>query len=248
MVLGALAVAELFLFLDAQALGLLAHLLVDVLLALVVLVLAAGFQVQLVDAPVVEVVAEGNDAHLFDQVQFARPVKVQDRAEGARMSVEEVLVVHQRVVVAQFDDGLVGGAVTQPTQSGVRKPFQRPPENFVPDAAHVDADASIQRFAPHDHERLRRKRSHGARMRPVDGSQSGRRTTGRHQTDGSGHPQLGGHPFVVVVAVVLRVASAAGRHIQLHRRADGRPVDQAAAWCRVARTFRAGRWIVVIAP
>lgn len=86
----------------------------DVLLALMVLVLATRFEVELVDAPVVEVVAEGDNAHLFDQVQLAGAVKVQDRAEGARVAVEEVLVVHQRVVVAQLHDGFVAGAVAQP--------------------------------------------------------------------------------------------------------------------------------------
>ena len=57
------------------------------------LVLAAGLQVELVDLPEVEVVGEGEDAHLLDEVQLARPVKVEDGGEGARVTVEEVLVV-----------------------------------------------------------------------------------------------------------------------------------------------------------
>ena len=93
MVLGALAVAPVLLVLGDEGLGLLAHLLVHVLLALVVLVLAAGLQVQLVDAPVLQVVTESEHAHLLHQVEFARAIKVEDGAEGARMTVEEVLVV-----------------------------------------------------------------------------------------------------------------------------------------------------------
>ena len=57
------------------------------------LVLAAWLEVELVDLPEVEVVGEGEDAHLLDQVQLARPVKVEDGGEGARVTVEEVLVV-----------------------------------------------------------------------------------------------------------------------------------------------------------
>ena len=57
------------------------------------LVLAARLEVELVDLPEVEVVGEGEDAHLLDQVQLARPVKVEDGGEGARVAVEEVLVV-----------------------------------------------------------------------------------------------------------------------------------------------------------
>ena len=57
------------------------------------LVLAAGLQVELVDLPEVEVVGEGEHAHLLDEMQFARAVKVEDGGEGARVAVEEVLVV-----------------------------------------------------------------------------------------------------------------------------------------------------------
>ena len=64
------------------------------------LVLAARLEVELVDLPEVEVVGEGEDAHLLDQVQLARAVKVEDGGEGARVAVEEVLVVHERVRVA----------------------------------------------------------------------------------------------------------------------------------------------------
>ena len=57
------------------------------------LVLAARLQVEFVDLPEVEVVREGEHAHLLDEVQLARAVEVEDGREGARVAVEEVLVV-----------------------------------------------------------------------------------------------------------------------------------------------------------
>ena len=51
-------------------------------LALVVFVLAAGLQVQLVDPPVLEVVTESEDTHLLYQVELSRPVEVQDGTGG----------------------------------------------------------------------------------------------------------------------------------------------------------------------
>lgn len=76
LVVRALSLTELFLVALPQRLRLLSHLLVHVLLALVVLVLATRLQVQLVHAPVLQVVAERQHAHLVDQMQFARPVEV----------------------------------------------------------------------------------------------------------------------------------------------------------------------------
>ena len=55
--------------------------------------LAARLQVEFVDLPEVEVVGEGEHAHLLDEVQLARAVEVEDGREGARVAVEEVLVV-----------------------------------------------------------------------------------------------------------------------------------------------------------
>jgi len=73
--------------------------------------LAARFQVELVHAPVLEVVAEGDDAHLFNQVELTGSVEVENRWEGSRMPVEEVFVIHQRVVVTKLHDGFVAVAV-----------------------------------------------------------------------------------------------------------------------------------------
>ena len=71
-----------------DTLGLLAHLLEHVLLALVVAVLAARLEVELVDAPVLEVVGERQHAHLLDEVQLTGPVEVQHRRERTRVSIE----------------------------------------------------------------------------------------------------------------------------------------------------------------
>lgn len=88
------AITELFLVTLTQTLSLFAHLLVDVLFTLVVFVLTARLEVELVHAPVLEVVAEGDDTHFFDQVQLTRPVEVEDGREGSRMPVEEVFVIN----------------------------------------------------------------------------------------------------------------------------------------------------------
>ena len=128
--MSALAVTELFFISLPQTLGLFAHLFVDVLFALVVFVLAARLEVELIHAPELEVVAEGDDAHLLHQVELTRPVEVEDGREGSRVPVEEVFVVQQRVVVAEFHDGLVTVTVTQTPQSGVRQSFQRPPQHL----------------------------------------------------------------------------------------------------------------------
>lgn len=67
--------------------------------------LTARLQVQLVDAPVLQVVAEGEHAHLVHQVQLAGAVEVEDGAEALGVAVEEVFVVDERVVVAELCHG-----------------------------------------------------------------------------------------------------------------------------------------------
>lgn len=130
--------------------------------------LAAGLQVQFVDAPVLQVITKREHAHLVDDVQLAGAIEVQDGAEALRMSVEEVLVVRQRVVVAQLHDGLVGGALPQPPEPRVGQPLQRPPQDLVPHPAHVDGHAAVDRLRLGYHERLgRRYGGHGSGMCPL---------------------------------------------------------------------------------
>jgi len=145
-------VSKVFDLSSLQRLSLLPHLVLDVLFPLVVLVLAARLQVELVDAPEVEVVGESQDAHFLHQMKLARSIEVEDGGEGARMPVEEVLVVHQVVIVAQLHQGVVAVALPQPAQPRVRQMFQCPPQHLVLRAAHVQDDPSVHGFASHDHE------------------------------------------------------------------------------------------------
>ena len=124
--------------------------------------LAAGFQVDLVDAPEVQLLTEGERAHLLHHVQLARAVEVKDGGEGSRVSVEEVLVVIQAVVVAYLHDGLVGVAVPQLAQPCPGQPVQRPPQDFVEEASHVESHPTGVRLAADDVHRIRRPQ--GARV------------------------------------------------------------------------------------
>ena len=78
------------------------QLLVHLLLLLVVARLAARLQVDLVDAPVVQLLAERQRAHLLHHVQLARAVEVEDGGERSGVAVEEVLVVVEAVVVSDL--------------------------------------------------------------------------------------------------------------------------------------------------
>ena len=80
--------AEVFSGSHLKTLRLFTHLLEHVLLALVIAVLAARLQVQLVDAPVLEVVGERQDAHLLDEVKLTGAVEVEHGRERPRVTVE----------------------------------------------------------------------------------------------------------------------------------------------------------------
>ena len=92
------AAAEVFSRAHLKALRLLAHLFEDVLLALVISVLTAGLEVELVDAPVLEVVGKRQHTHLLDQMQLPGAVEVEHGRERARVTVE---VKFHRVQAAQ---------------------------------------------------------------------------------------------------------------------------------------------------
>jgi len=51
-------------------------------------VLAAGLEVQLVDAPVLEVVGERQNAHLLNEVKLSCTVEVEHGRERARVTIE----------------------------------------------------------------------------------------------------------------------------------------------------------------
>lgn len=76
-----------------------------------ILVLATALEIELVDAPICEIVAERQHAHLVYQVELAGAIEIEDRAERLWMPIKEVLVVDQGVIVAELGDRLVGVAV-----------------------------------------------------------------------------------------------------------------------------------------
>lgn len=76
LILRALSLAKFLLLPLPQRLRLLPHLLVHVLLPLMILVLATTLQIQLVDSPVLEVVAERQHAHLVDEVELAGTIEI----------------------------------------------------------------------------------------------------------------------------------------------------------------------------
>ena len=80
----------------------------------------------LINAPVLEVVAECHDAHLVGDVEGARPVEAEHRLEGEGVPVEEVLVVAEAVGVAQTEDLGLGGSVHQRAQPARRAQYIPP--------------------------------------------------------------------------------------------------------------------------
>lgn len=127
--------------------------------------LAAGLQVDLVDAPEVQLLAEGERAHLLHHVQLPGAVEVKDGGEGAGVSVEEVLVVIQAVVVAYLHDRVVGIAVPQFAQPCAGQPVQRPPQDFVEEAPDVQSHPAGVRLAADDVHRIWGLRGARARAR-----------------------------------------------------------------------------------
>src|SRR5690606_10693390 len=63
--------------------------------------------------------------------------------ERARMPVEEVLVLGEIVVVADVGHRVLAYALPQPTEPGVRQPFQGSPQDFVSDTADVEDHSPV---------------------------------------------------------------------------------------------------------
>lgn len=57
-------------------------------MSLVVACLAARLNVELVNAPVVQLFSKGHDTYVIVDVQTACPVEIQHDSEGARVSLE----------------------------------------------------------------------------------------------------------------------------------------------------------------
>ena len=64
--------------------------------------LTARLQIELVYAPVAEIVMEREHAHVLDEMQFAGAIKVEHGAERARISVEKELALFRIEIVAQL--------------------------------------------------------------------------------------------------------------------------------------------------
>lgn len=129
--------------------------------------LTARLEIEFIDAPVLKIVTERKHAHFVDQMELPGAVEIEYRAERLRVTVEEVLVVDERIVVAELAKRLVGVAVAEAAETRVRKAVEGAPEDLVLDATDVYADTSVERLGAHYHEGLRGQRGHGARVGPL---------------------------------------------------------------------------------
>ena len=96
-------------------------------------------QVQLVDAPVLQVLLEGHRAALLAEVKTTRPVEVDDGAEVARVSVEVILVVLHVELVAELQDLRRALGPPQLAQPRLGQSLQQHP-------GHVEPELSEQKF------------------------------------------------------------------------------------------------------
>lgn len=73
------------------------------------------------------------------------------------MSIEEVLILRQVVVIANLHQCLVGDALSQAAQSCSRQSVQRPPADLVFDTAHVEHHSAVALSTSNDGRRARRR-------------------------------------------------------------------------------------------
>jgi len=109
-------------------------------LALVIAVAAAGVQEKLVDAPVLDLLAEGEDTQLLHDVQLPCLVEVEHIEEEARVSVKVELPGAHVVVIAELQDGLLRVAGEQASQAGVRELGEGAGAEPPSQTPHVDVD------------------------------------------------------------------------------------------------------------
>lgn len=112
-------------------------------LSIVVTVAATAIQEELVDAPVFNLLTEGENAQLLHNVKLARLVKVQDVREEAWIAVEVELPQVLVIVVTHLQDGLLGLAGEQAAQTRVGEFTQRAGEQAALEPPHVDVDQRI---------------------------------------------------------------------------------------------------------
>ena len=99
---------------------------------LVVALLTARLQVELVNAPVVQVLFEGYRTALLAQVKLPGSVEVDDGPEVPGMSVKVVLVVLLVKLVAQLQDLLGAPSSPQFAQPCLRQPVYEGPGDVEP--------------------------------------------------------------------------------------------------------------------
>ena len=102
---------------------------------------------------------EGQDTHVLVDVEFARPVEVEDGVEGPWVAIKEVLVLNEIVVCHKIHDLLMGLHSSQISQSvninddiminksvllpGVWKLLEKFPRDFMPHAANIESNSLV---------------------------------------------------------------------------------------------------------
>lgn len=115
---------------------------VDVLFLLMVPVLATRLQVQLIYSPVLQIFREGQHAHLLHKVKPASAVKIQNGSKRARMTIKEVFVFDDVVVIAELHKRLVACTVPEFAQAGVGHSVQRSPKHLMFNSSDIQYNTS----------------------------------------------------------------------------------------------------------
>ena len=82
------------------------------------------------EAPIVDILSKGKDAHFIGQVQLSRPIEIEDGVEGSGVSVEEELVLNDGIIAAERDDLLVGSSSGEKAQPGEGHKREKPPQHL----------------------------------------------------------------------------------------------------------------------
>ena len=101
---------------------------------------------------------ESEDTHLIRHVKLARPVEVENRVEGPRMTIKEVFVVEDGVVRTEIENVVIGVGPAELAEPGVWDLLQHPPHHLVPHSAHVELHSPVEQPRLLDLVRGRRSR------------------------------------------------------------------------------------------
>lgn len=100
-------------------------------------------QVVFLNAPVEQLLLEGQRAHLPQEPELADPQEGQDRPERPRVAVEEELVARHIVIVADVQNVVKVSAELELSQACQGELVERGPGQQVLDAPHVDDDVTL---------------------------------------------------------------------------------------------------------